>query len=231
MNAIILSAGYGKRLRALNSIEPKCLLKINGKTLLEIWIEKLKKLGVEKILINTHYKSDRVKNYLIKSKFNNIVKISHEKKLLGTAGTLIKNIEFFDNKDGFFIHADNYTQDSLRTMIRDHKKRPKNCFFTMLTHKTNVPHLCGIVKTNNHKILTGFYEKQKKVKGNANSAVYLLSNEFLKKIKNKTYNDFSNEIIPKFLNNIYTSHTNFFFTDIGNVKSYNFAKSRSSFDA
>tara|TARA_B100001029_G_C15039785_1_gene442755 strand:+ start:723 stop:1418 length:696 start_codon:yes stop_codon:yes gene_type:complete len=231
LNAIILSAGYGKRLRALNSIEPKCLLKINGKPLLEIWIEKLKKIGVEKILINTHYKSERVKNYLNKSKFNKIVKISHEKKLLGTAGTLLKNIEFFENKDGFFIHADNYTQDSLRIMIRDHKKRPKNCMFTMLTHRTNVPHLCGIVEINQDKILTGFYEKQNKVKGDANSAVYLLSNEFLKKIKNKTYIDFSNEIIPKFLNKIYTSRTKFFFTDIGNIKSYSFAKKRSTFDA
>ena len=137
------------------------MIKINGKPLLSIWIEKLKKLGVKKILINTHYKSKKVKQHIMSSKYKNMITVSYEKRLLGTAGTLIKNLKFFDNKDGYLIHADNYTQDNLRNFKRDHLKKPKNCVFTMLTHKTNVPHMCGIIEKNKQKILIGFYEKQK----------------------------------------------------------------------
>jgi len=206
------------------------LIKINGKPLLSIWIEKLKKLGVKKILINTHYKSKKVKQHIMSSKYKNMITVSYEKRLLGTAGTLIKNLKFFDNKDGYLIHADNYTQDNLRNFKRDHLKKPKNCMFTMLTHKTNVPHMCGIIEKNKQKILIGFYEKQKVKKGDANSAVYLLSKKFINEIKEKKYNDFSEEIIPKYLNKIFISHTRYFFSDIGNIKSYNIAKQRVIFD-
>ena len=84
----------------------------------------------------------------------------------------------------------------------------------MLTHKTNVPHMCGIIEKNKQKILIGFYEKQKVKKGDANSAVYLLSKKFINEIKEKKYNDFSEEIIPKYLNKIFISHTRYFFSDI-----------------
>ena len=45
LKAILLSAGFGTRLRPLTENIPKCLIKVKGKPLLDIWLSKLEKLG------------------------------------------------------------------------------------------------------------------------------------------------------------------------------------------
>ena len=59
LKAILLSAGYGKRLRPATLEKPKCLIKINEKPILEIWLDKLSSLGCEEVLINTHYLAEQ----------------------------------------------------------------------------------------------------------------------------------------------------------------------------
>ena len=127
MNAIILAAGYGKRLKPLTNKIPKCLVKIRGRVLLNIWLEKLSIIGVDKVLINTHYLADQVEDFIKTSKFQKKVEIVYEKELLGTAGTLNANINFFENKDGILLHADNYCVDDLTSLLQAHKYRPKEC--------------------------------------------------------------------------------------------------------
>ena len=63
MKALLLSAGYGKRLLPLTKDTPKCLIKINGITMLDLWISKIRKLGINEIIVNTHYLSDLVKKH------------------------------------------------------------------------------------------------------------------------------------------------------------------------
>ena len=58
MKAILLCAGLGTRLRPITNLIPKCMVKFENKTLLEIWIDKIINLGVNEILINTHYLSN-----------------------------------------------------------------------------------------------------------------------------------------------------------------------------
>ena len=69
--AIILSAGFGKRLNPLTLTNPKPLLKIKDKTLLENTIDILIKFGIEKIWINTHYLAKKIKSYIEKKNFKN----------------------------------------------------------------------------------------------------------------------------------------------------------------
>ena len=61
--AIILSAGYGKRLNPMTLYKPKALLEINEKTLLENTIHILEKFGIEEIVINTHYLSKKIYSF------------------------------------------------------------------------------------------------------------------------------------------------------------------------
>ena len=221
MNAILLAAGLGTRLRPITYTIPKCMVKINNEYLLDIWINKLIKNNINKILINTHHLSDIVEKHISKKKLykEGRIILKHEKEILGTAGTLIKNINFFQNNDGLLIHADNFTTDNLDTFINFKDKKTK-WKIKMLCFKTTNPISCGIVKIDNNNIVTDFYEKQNKVKGDiANGAIYLLKKDMLSEIKNKKYNDFSNEIIPKYLNKIIIYKTKKFFIDIGSISS------------
>ena len=64
MKAFLLSAGLGTRLRPLTDKTPKCLLPINGKPLLQIWLELLSRNGVDQVLINTHCHHEKVEDFV-----------------------------------------------------------------------------------------------------------------------------------------------------------------------
>lgn len=225
MKAILLAAGFGTRLKPLTDKIPKCLVPIKGKPLLEYWIENLIHSGINKIIVNTHYKAGVVQDYIKKSKHNKNIQVFNESKLLGTCGTLLANIENKIEDEILLLHSDNYSNQMLNSFIKAHENRPKNCLLTMMTFNTNTPETCGIVELKN-KVVVGFHEKVNYPVGNiANGATYLLSKEFLKIIKKdfKNASDFSTDIIPNFINKIFTFHTNKIFIDIGNLTNYNLA--------
>ena len=63
MKAMILAAGYGKRLRPLTDITPKPLLKVAGKPLLQHHIERLAAVGIIDLVINTSWLGDQIEDY------------------------------------------------------------------------------------------------------------------------------------------------------------------------
>ena len=222
MRAILLAAGLGTRLRPMTLKKPKCLMEINKQPLLHIWINKLQSIGIKDVLINTHYLADQVVTSVDKFKDSLNISIAYEKELLGTAGTLIDNLNFC-TEDTILIHADNVMEEDLSQFCHAHNYRPKNCLMTMLTFVTKNPKNCGIVKTNNKNIVTKFYEKSTEDHGKlANAAIYLLSKNFLDilRIEHRNAIDFSNHIIPKYLNQIYSYKTKKNFIDIGSFDQY-----------
>ena len=222
MKAILLAAGHGTRLRPLTNTIPKCLVPINGQPLLDIWLQNLVNSGVNEILINTHYLAERVYDYISKSKFKEFVLLKEEKELLGTAGTLLKNISFLDNEGGLLIHADNLCLSNLNNFYNSHYNRPSECIMTMMTFITENPSNCGVVGIDERGIVKEFYEKIENPPTNiANGAIYFLSKEFLNRLKKmKNLNDFSLDIIPKFIGKIYTSKSDGVLIDIGTSEAY-----------
>ena len=101
--AIILCAGYGKRVNPLTLECPKPLLKINKKTLLQNTIMIIKKLGIKKIYINSFYLKNKLKDYLKKNNFGVSINIVDDgKNILGTGGG-IKNILSNSKEQNFII--------------------------------------------------------------------------------------------------------------------------------
>ena len=96
--ALVLAAGLGTRLKPYTNYVPKCLIEIGKKPLISYWLDKLSKLECDSVLVNTHYKSEQVQNYISSLNYENMyIKTTYEKNLLGTARTLLKNIDFFNN--------------------------------------------------------------------------------------------------------------------------------------
>lgn len=219
MKAILLSAGYGKRLKPITNNTPKCLIKIKNKPIINHWIEKLMKCNIKKILINTHYLSYKVIQELNKSPYRSKIVVTNERKLLGTAGTLLKNKKFLDDEI-LLAHCDNFFFESLNKYINSHKKRHKKHTMSVMVFKTKSPSKCGIFELNKGKIV-GFHEKKKNNKGNlANSAIYILSREIIRDlIKSKRdISDFSKDVIPNNLNQMHLYKTNKQLFDIGDVR-------------
>ena len=153
LRALLLSAGFGMRLKPITNKIPKCLVEINNKPILEHWLSKLEKIGCEKVLVNSHYLHHQVNEYLLnRKKSEMVIELKYEKKLLGTAGTLIKNYEFFKNSKILMMHTDNITNFDICSFIDFDNERRDKCLFSMLTFKTNNPSSCGIVVTDENMI-------------------------------------------------------------------------------
>ena len=223
LRALLLSAGFGTRLRPITSSIPKCLVQVGGQPILGIWINKLEELGCEKILINTHYLNKVVEQYVHNyPRKNTDILTVYEEKLLGTAGTLLFNKNFFKNSRILMIHADNVTDADLSLILAAHKKRPKECLITMLTFNTMDPQSCGIVHTDKNGVVKNFYEKKQGNYGfKANGALYIFDYELIDYLeeKNMEFYDFSKDVIPTILGKIYTWHTDANYFDIGTQKS------------
>jgi mannose-1-phosphate guanylyltransferase len=223
MKAILLAAGYGTRLQPLTNDVPKCLVPINGKPLLQIWLENLTNSGVNSFLINTHYLSTQVIEFVNHSKFHDKCILIYEEHLLGTAGTLLNNLDFVSDDDCLLIHSDNYCLADFKEFIKAHHQRPNKCLITIMLFESDNPTECGIVEIDREGVCIGFHEKVNNPPGNlANGAVYLLSNEFISILIREFPNvsDFSNEVLPRFLGKIYTYRTKETFIDIGTPQAY-----------
>ncbi|MDB4078031.1 nucleotidyltransferase family protein [Amylibacter sp.] len=229
MRALLLAAGLGTRLRPLTNITPKCLVTIKDQVLLGIWLDRLIQAGIESFLINTHHLSDQVESYIESNLYRDKVTLVHEEKLLGTAGTLIENLNFFEGKDGLLIHADNYCLDNFHDFIQAHNQRPPHCLMTMMTFRSETPDACGIVELDTERVVVGFHEKVINPPGNlANGAVYILSPELICTLATELHDvsDFSTEVLQRLVGRIYTYETPEYFIDIGSPESYYKANSK-----
>ena len=125
MKALIFAAGLGTRLRPLTDDRPKALVEINGITLLEIVIRRLKKAGVTDIIVNVHHHAQMIIDFLnSKNNFDINIVISDERdELLETGGGLLKAADFFADGKPFFVHnVDILSNIDLKKMYEKHVK-------------------------------------------------------------------------------------------------------------
>ena len=206
MKALLLSAGLGTRLRPLTNTIPKCLVPIHGRPLIEYWLELLSNSGEFDILVNLHYFSDEVRDFIEKSPYFSIVSTVYEEELLGTAGTLLKNRDFFENRPLMLIHGDNLSRFDVKAFIMRHANRPSGCEITMMTFTTPTPGSCGIVELDEYGIVRAFHEKVESPHGNlANGAVYILEPtifDFLESL-DKEFIDFSTDVLPHYIGKMF----------------------------
>jgi N-acetyl-alpha-D-muramate 1-phosphate uridylyltransferase len=106
--AMVLAAGLGTRLRPVTESIPKPLIEVNCRTLLDHAIDRLALVGVERVVVNVHYKAAMVATQLARRDHPRI-EISHEPELLDTGGgvaqalPLLGDVFFVLNSDVFWL--------------------------------------------------------------------------------------------------------------------------------
>jgi len=173
LKAVLLVAGLGTRLRPLTDKTPKCLLPINGKPLLGIWLDKLLQAGVTEVLVNTHWLAEQVNAYIEKNTPEGLqITLFHEPELLGSAGTIAANRAFFGEDPFFIIYGDNLSDVDLGDFSKAHQIfRP---VMTLGTFEAEFPQNCGIAEIDSKGIVKRFIEKPKDPRSNCAAAgIYL----------------------------------------------------------
>ena len=102
--ALIMCAGFGKRLNPLTLNIPKPLLEINNLTLLENTINLIKDLNIKNIKLNTFYLKDQIKKFIEKKNFNLEIEIVEDgDQILDTGGGINNMIKMSGNEEDFLI--------------------------------------------------------------------------------------------------------------------------------
>jgi len=121
--ALILCAGYGKRLNPLTLKIPKPLLEINEITLLENCINLIDSLGISKILINTFYLSEKIEEFIKDKKFNLDIKIINDgTNILNTGGGILNMVNSSNETDFITFNPDTLWNENYKKYIEDMEK-------------------------------------------------------------------------------------------------------------
>jgi N-acetyl-alpha-D-muramate 1-phosphate uridylyltransferase len=99
-SAMVLAAGLGTRMRAVNPGVPKSLLELGGRALLDRAIDHVADAGVQHVVVNTHHMAEAVAAHL-KARTRPRIDLSHEPELLETGGGVAKALPLLG--DSFFV--------------------------------------------------------------------------------------------------------------------------------
>lgn len=120
INAFILAAGLGERLRPITSLIPKPLVPVLGKPILERVLERISALPIKNIGVNLHYQKDVIKDWIDRSLYSEMITIFQEETVLGTGGAL-KNAEALLSESTFILHNSDIISDiDLEKLLKYH---------------------------------------------------------------------------------------------------------------
>ena len=116
--ALILCAGFGKRLNPVTLKKPKPLLEIKKVTVLEKSINLIKELGINKIIINTFYLKEHFLNFIKNNNFNVDIKIIEDgENILDTGGGILNMINNLSEDDFMVFNPDTIWSKDYRNEI------------------------------------------------------------------------------------------------------------------
>ena len=116
--ALILCAGFGKRLNPITLTKPKPLLEINEVTMLEKSINLIKEMGIKKIFINTFYLKDHFSSFVKNKNFNLDIHIVEDgESILDTGGGILNMTSKSDEDDFMVFNPDTIWSNRYRDEI------------------------------------------------------------------------------------------------------------------
>jgi MurNAc alpha-1-phosphate uridylyltransferase len=118
--AMVLAAGLGKRMRPLTASQPKPLVRVGGKPLIDHTLDQLAQAGVAKAVVNVHYLADALEAHLKERKAPHIQVSDERELLLETGGGLVKAHTAGLLPDPFFsVNSDNIWLEGPRDAFGD----------------------------------------------------------------------------------------------------------------
>jgi mannose-1-phosphate guanylyltransferase len=220
MKAFLLAAGVGSRLRPITDTIPKCMVPIDGRPMLDIWLDALAWAGVDEVLVNLHHLPDVVRRHLVDRAGPLTVRTVFERKLLGSAGTLKANRAWVDDDEMFLAcYADNLTDFDLRSLVQAHKEH--GGLATLTVFHSERPSAGGVVELDETGSVIGFTEKPvNPVSDLVNAGMYAFHPRVLDEIGGPPPRDIGYDLLPALVGRARAIQVDGYLRDIGTVEAY-----------
>jgi len=179
---VLMAGGLGTRLQPLTNDCPKPLLKIGGKPLLETIMENFVEYGFKKFFISVNYKAEMIETYLGDgSKWGVDIKYLHEKKKMGTAGslTLLPDIPL----DPIIVmNGDVLTKINFQQLLDFHISHCAKATICVRDYLFQFPY--GVVKIDQHRLIA--IDEKPVQNFFVNAGIYVIEPDILKLIPPST---------------------------------------------
>ncbi|WP_310621659.1 nucleotidyltransferase family protein [Flexibacterium corallicola] len=112
--AIILAAGFGKRMRPITATTPKPLIRVAGRVMLDVALERYRDVGVKTCVVNVHYLADLVAIHAENFEGVDIVISDEREELLETGGGINKALPMLGEQPFFTTNSDSFWLEGVR---------------------------------------------------------------------------------------------------------------------
>jgi mannose-1-phosphate guanylyltransferase len=225
MDAVMMAGGRGVRLKPFTDYRPKPMIPFLNRPVMEYMIEKLRKVGMDKIYVLLGYLPEMVeKHFGDGGKFGIDIEYIDGNGPFGTAGAVKRAVEYI--KDPFLvISADIVTEISLRKFLDFHED--KGGKLSIALSEVEKPYHYGIALLDDEHKIYKFLEKPRKrseVFSNlVNTGIYIIDPEIFNNVPPRTNFDFSKDLFPLLLKKnepIHGYRFSEYWADIGTPKRY-----------
>lgn len=223
MKAFLLAAGIGSRLRPITDSVPKCMVVIDDRPLLDVWLDAFDHAGVDEVLVNLHHLPDVVRRHLAARTGPPLVRTFFEPQLLGSAGTLLANREWVRDEEFFLAcYADNLTDFDLSTLIDTHSEH--GGIATLAVFHSENPSAGGVVELDPTGRVTGFIEKPANPASDlTNAGMYAFGTGVIDEI-GQPPRDIGYDLLPRLVGRARAVLVEGYFRDIGTANAYQRAR-------
>lgn len=223
IKAFLLAAGKGRRLRPITDVTPKCMLVIDGRPLLGIWLDAFARAGVTEVMVNLHHLPDVVRRHIAAHRERPMVRMVYEPELLVSAGTLLANRHWVADEECFLVcNSDNLTNFDLRSLINTRTGHAG--IVTLAVFHSPDPSSGGVAETDETGCVIGFTEKlSRPVSDLTNAGMYVFYPEVLNKINTGPPCDIGYDLLPRLVGCAWTVLVDGYFRGIGTVETYRLA--------
>ncbi|MDP1809361.1 MAG: sugar phosphate nucleotidyltransferase [Actinomycetota bacterium] len=224
IKAVVMAGGEGTRMRPLTSNQPKPMVPVFNKPIMEYIIELLKQHKFNDIVVTLQFMPQMIKNYFGDGADLGVnLSYAVEQQPLGTAGS-VKNAQ--DHLGGTFIviSGDALTDIDLTKIVEFHKS--KRSMVTIALKRVENPLEFGVVITNDQGQIERFLEKPnwgEVFSDTINTGIYVLEPEIFDYIPEGESVDFSKDVFPRVLADgrpLYGCVVDGYWCDIGNYEQY-----------
>lgn len=115
-SAMVLAAGYGKRLHPLTLTKPKPLVPVAGRPLIDHALERLTRAGITRAVVNVHYLGHMIEDHLTDLSEPEII-ISREAELLDTGGGVLQALDHFNGAPFVVVNSDMIWRDAFNSSL------------------------------------------------------------------------------------------------------------------